>query len=90
LFELAHIGVLSRAGHAMTESDALAAEVRARRTSDPTALRQAAAGQVVEIRVSALEISATRIRSELAAGREPRYLVPEALLTDPSLLAGYR
>ena len=48
------------------------------------------AGHVIDIAVSALEISATHIRSELAAGREPRYLVADALLNDAALLAPYR
>jgi nicotinate-nucleotide adenylyltransferase len=89
LFDLAHIGVLSRAGHEIVESDELAAESRPRRIADPSMLAQSVAGRVVEIRVSALEISATHIRNELAAGREPRYLVPDSLLADPDLLAVY-
>ena len=89
LFELAHIGVLSRAGHELVESAALATERRDRRSRDPSALHDRAAGRVIEIRVSALEISATHVRSELAAGREPRFLVPAALLADPSLLSVY-
>uniref|UniRef100_A0A0S6Z0S3 Nicotinate-nucleotide adenylyltransferase n=1 Tax=Mizugakiibacter sediminis TaxID=1475481 RepID=A0A0S6Z0S3_9GAMM len=40
--------------------------------------------------MTALDISASRVRALLAAGREPRYLVPEALLADPALLAPYR
>jgi nicotinate-nucleotide adenylyltransferase len=89
LFELAHIGVLSRAGHEISESEALAAASRARRTIDPSALARSAAGQVIEIRVSALEISSTHIRNELADGRQPRFLVPDGLLVEPSLLAPY-
>ena len=73
LFELAHIGVLSRAGHEISESEALAAATRARRISDPFVLARSGAGQVIEIRVSALEISSTHIRHELASGRQPRF-----------------
>jgi nicotinate-nucleotide adenylyltransferase len=40
--------------------------------------------------VSALGISATRIRALLAEGRQPRWLVPDALLDDPTLLQPYR
>ncbi|MEO7936400.1 MAG: nicotinate-nucleotide adenylyltransferase [Dokdonella sp.] len=90
LFDLAHIGVLNRAGHEMTESAELSEQVGARRTSSPADLAQRAFGLVIQIRVSALEISATQIRNELAAGREPHYLVPDAILADRSLLAPYR
>ncbi len=90
LFDLAHIGVLTRAGHEITESPELAAQTRVRKISFASDLQRSAFGSVIEIRVSALEISATHIRRELAAGREPRYLVPSSLLTDPGLLAPYR
>jgi len=90
LFELAHIGVLTRAGHAIIESPELSGQIHVRRITAAADLRQSAHGLVIEIRVSALEISATHIRNELAAGREPRFLVPSGLLVDPLLLAAYR
>ena len=90
LFDLAHIGVLTRAGHEITESAELAEQTRDRRVVSVADLRQSASGSVIDIRVSALEISATHIRSELAAGREPRYLVPASLLAEADLLALYR
>ncbi len=90
LFDLAHIAVLTRAGHEITETPELIEQINTRRASSPTDLQKAAFGRVIEIPVSALEISATHIRSELAAGREPRFLVPSDLLGDPGLLAPYR
>ena len=90
LFDLAHVGVLTRGGHAAHEPAELAAEADPRRTRDAAALANAAAGHVIELRVSALDISATRIRADLAAGREPRWLLADALLGEPSLLAAYR
>jgi nicotinate-nucleotide adenylyltransferase len=89
LFELAHIGVLTRAGHEPDESAALHGKVHARRTTRVADLCSSAAGRVIELRVSQLEISATHIRSELAAGREPRYLLADRLLANASLLAAY-
>ncbi|MCB1578527.1 MAG: nicotinate-nucleotide adenylyltransferase [Xanthomonadales bacterium] len=89
LFGLAHIGVLTRAGHEACEPDELQQQVATRRTSSTADLLAAPAGRVIDIRVSALEISATEVRNELAAGRQPRYLVPDALLADPSLLSVY-
>jgi nicotinate-nucleotide adenylyltransferase len=90
LFELAHIGVLTRPGHSPVFTDALQREVQARRIDSVETIAATPAGHVIDIAVSALEISATHIRSELAAGREPRYLVADALLNDAALLAPYR
>jgi len=90
LFELSHIGVLSRPGVARHWAAPLADEVAARRAADPGQLRREPAGKIVELEVTPLDISATRIRALLAAGRDPRYLLPEALFDDPALLAPYR
>lgn len=90
LFDLAHIGVLTRAGHEINESSELAAQTGARRITTAAELQKSASGSIIDIRVSALEISATHVRNELGAGREPRYLVPCALLADPLLLMPYR
>jgi nicotinate-nucleotide adenylyltransferase len=90
LFDLAHIGVLTRAGQRAGEPTALAEEASPRRVDRVSVLAASAAGRVIDLHVSALDISATHIRNELAAGREPRYLVANALLDDPALLAPYR
>ncbi len=90
LFELAHIGVLTRPGVPMAPSPALHAFIRERQVDEPGALRESPCGRVWPIAVTALDISASAVRAELAAGRTPRYLVPEALLADPALLAPYR
>lgn len=90
LFEAAHLGVLSRPGVAARLPDALEREVAGRRIADASALRALPAGKVVELAVTPLEISATRIRELLAAGRDPRYLLPAGLFDDPALLAPYR
>lgn len=90
LFELAHICVLTRPAQIPDMPDELEAEVAMRRTADIGLLRSEPAGRVLDMVVSALGISATRIRALLAHGREPRWLVPDALLADPLLLAPYR
>ena len=89
LFGLAHIGVLTRAGHEAREPVELQQQVARRRTSCVADLLTSPAGRVIDIRVSALEISATQVRKELAAGREPRFLVPDGLLANRALLAAY-
>lgn len=90
LFGLAHIGVLSRPGVAPLLADELEHEVAGRRVAGAADLRRSPAGKVIELTVTPLEISATRIRQLLAAGRDPRYLLPAGLFDDPSLLAPYR
>jgi nicotinate-nucleotide adenylyltransferase len=90
LFGLAHICVLTRPAQIPAMPEALAAEVAARKTGSLAALCESPAGKVLDMVVSALGISATRIRALLAEGREPRWLVPQALIDDVALLAPYR
>ncbi|KAB2899056.1 MAG: nicotinate-nucleotide adenylyltransferase [Xanthomonadales bacterium] len=90
LFAHAHIGVLTRPGHGGVLPTELRTRIASRRASDPASLRETPCGRVLPIMVTPLDISATRIRELLAAGHEPRYLVPDALLADPALLAAYR
>jgi nicotinate-nucleotide adenylyltransferase len=90
LFELAHVGVLSRPGVGTPLPAALEHELQARRLADLGALAQLPAGRIVQLEVTPLEISATRIRALLAAGRDPRYLLPAGLFQDPELLRAYR
>ena len=90
LFELAHIGVLSRPGEQATLPEELQRETADRWVDDATSLQSAPAGQVMALSVTPLEISATRIRQLLAAGREPRYQLPSELFGAPELLSPYR
>jgi len=91
LFDYAHIGVLTRPGHEIaTLPTELRIKVASRRASDPNALLASPCGRVLPMPVTPLEISATEVRAVLAAGGEPRYLMPDAVLEDPRLLAPYR
>jgi nicotinate-nucleotide adenylyltransferase len=90
LFALAHIGVLSRPGVSAALPEELEAEVAPRRTTRVDALRTQPGGKVIDLAVTPLEVSATRIRQLLADGRDPRYLLPAGLFGDPALLAPYR
>jgi len=90
LFDVAHIGVLSRPGVAASLPDELEREVAGRRIAGAADLRGLPAGKLIELAVTPLEISATRIRDLLAAGREPRYLLPSGLFDDSGLLSPYR
>jgi nicotinate-nucleotide adenylyltransferase len=90
LFDLAHVCVLTRAGHLRSLPGVLAEAVAARRATGVAELRSEAAGRVIELAVTPLDISATRVRALLAEGRAPRWLVPDALFDEPSLLSAYR
>jgi nicotinate-nucleotide adenylyltransferase len=90
LFELAHIVALTRPGHAAAWPAQLTAAANPHRTDAAGKLCAMPAGYVFELPVTPLEISASRIRALLAAGREPRWLLPQALLADAQTLAVYR
>jgi nicotinate-nucleotide adenylyltransferase len=85
LFELAHIAVAHRpgtgGGHWQADLSAdLAAEFAARHTPNCSSLRAAPAGRIVVGTITQLDISASHIRALLAAGRDPRYLLPDSVL----------
>lgn len=90
LFELAHVGVLSRPGDPLAWPQALQAAVEGRRVETFDAVHARPAGCVIWLDVTPLAISATRIRDLLAVGRLPRYLLPDGLFDHPDLLAPYR
>jgi nicotinate-nucleotide adenylyltransferase len=90
LFGLAHVGVLTRPGHVLSLPPELAEEVAQREVAQADRLHAGPSGHVLRIAITQLEISATRIRALLRDGRSPRWLLPEALLADPALLAPYR
>lgn len=90
LFELAHVGVLTRPGHNGVLPTELRTKIASRRCTETRFVHEAPAGRVIAIPVTPLDISATQVRALLAAGREPRYLMPDALFADPGLLAPYR
>jgi nicotinate-nucleotide adenylyltransferase len=83
LFELSHIAVASRASQSFDPDalpPALAAEYGKRHRESPACLTESAAGCIVHFAMSALDISASRIRRMLARGASPRYLLPDTVL----------
>ena len=89
LFDLAHVAMLTRPGRTEPWSAELLAEAAPRRASDAEELRRSSHGRVLSLPVTPLDISATAVRALLASGREPRWLMPDALLAG-SLLDVYR
>lgn len=89
LFDVAHLGVLTRPGSPLPWPPALRAAIHAR-VVEPARLGEVAAGHVAALPVTPLEISATRVRELLAAGQLPRYLLPYGLVEHAAWLAPYR
>ena len=82
LFDLAHIAVAERPRFQM-RAGALAGELAAeyaRRSTEASALARTPAGAITTFAMTPLDISASAIRAGLAAGRTPRYLLPDAVL----------
>lgn len=79
LLDLAHVVVAPRPGWVPPADGVLGELLAARRTSDVEVLQKAKAGRIYVQPVTQLEISSTELRELLAAGRDPRYLVPDAV-----------
>lgn len=85
LFELAHLAVAHRPGFpperwAEHMPAALAREFAARRAGMPAGVQEQAAGHIVVVPVTALDISASGIRERLAAHASVRYLLPDPVI----------
>ncbi|QOC22102.1 nicotinate-nucleotide adenylyltransferase [Wenzhouxiangella sp. AB-CW3] len=80
LFELAHLVVMKRPRSRPRYPDAVARELAPRRARSTAALMNEPAGRVRNLEVTQLAISSTDIRNRLAAGRDPRFLLPATVL----------
>ncbi len=80
LFELAHLVVMKRPRSRPRYPEAVAEELNARRVRSTAAVMNEPAGRVRYLEVTQLAISSTDIRNQLAAGRDPRFLLPATVL----------
>ncbi len=78
LLELAHLVVIARPGWE-APTGGVVGEWLQQHAAGPEALRDAPCGCVVTMELRQLAISATEIRAMIAAGRSPRYLLPDAV-----------
>ncbi|BBP01871.1 nicotinate-nucleotide adenylyltransferase [Sulfuriferula nivalis] len=84
LFDLSHIAIAHRPGYPQSTwkdnmPEALRDELE-KRLAHPDDVKSCAAGLIVMRPITALDISATHIRDTLRGGRNPRYLLPDAVL----------
>ena len=79
ILDLAHVVVMGRPGFARSTPGPLAGIVEARESTGREALHAEPAGRVLFQEVTRLDISSSAIRSLLAQGGDPRFLVPEAV-----------
>lgn len=83
LFDLAHIAVAHRPGSPLELghlAPPLAEACSGRLVNDPAALAGCRAGFVTRLETTALDVSATGVRTRLAAGASVRYLLTDAVL----------
>ena len=79
LLTLAHLVVVARPGWEHPDAGTVADWLNAHLSGEASILQRAPAGGVVLKTLRQLPISATEIRRLIAAGRSPRYLVPDAV-----------
>ncbi|HQU14966.1 MAG: nicotinate-nucleotide adenylyltransferase [Gammaproteobacteria bacterium] len=76
---LCHFVVVQRPGWEPPRDGAAADLLRAGETRDPAQLKRAGGGQVLRHTVTQLDVSASRIRTAIQAGKSPRFLLPDAV-----------
>ena len=79
LLELSHIVVAHRPGWRAPDMGTLGELLAARGTHRVDDLHETSAGRIYIHDVTQLEISSTEIRELVAAGRDPRFLTPDAV-----------
>jgi nicotinate-nucleotide adenylyltransferase len=78
--KLCHLVVMQRPGGRWPQQGPIAELLGNARTSELGRLRDRPAGCVFQVPVTQMAVSSTQIRDLLAAGKSPRYLLPDAVL----------
>lgn len=81
LITLCHLIVIGRPGFVLPHPSALPVFAQEKIIEDATKLQKASAGYVYFPKVTPLSISSTAIRKQLSEGFNPRYLLPDAVLS---------
>lgn len=82
LFEYAHIILVERPGVDPPLPAAASEALEYRQSADPDELADTLAGRIHVCHPPPLDISASRIRTLLAEGRSPRFLLPDVVLEE--------
>ena len=79
ILKLSHLIIAHRPQYQLPQTGIVADLLKQRLKPHSSALHECMAGNIVLHPVTSLEISATDIRKQIASGRNPRYLLPEAV-----------
>ncbi|MGH8378605.1 MAG: nicotinate-nucleotide adenylyltransferase [Gammaproteobacteria bacterium] len=79
IFEFAHVIVAHRPGWVLQSGGDLAETIHRRRAASLREILSETAGRILLQPVTQLEISSTQVRAGIAAGGDPRYLVPDTV-----------
>ena len=82
IMQLAHLVVMQRPGHSLPDDRVLREFTQRRQATKRTQLQESAAGRVMLLPVTQLEISASDIRQRIQQGGSARYLLPEPVLEE--------
>lgn len=79
LLDYCHLVVMLRPGSVLVQQGPVGELLRARQCSDLAQLKQVPQGLIYSLEVTALDISATQIRRQLAQGHSPQFLLPDSV-----------
>ena len=79
ILNIAHIIVAHRPGWKLPGTGELGELLAAHGTDDSADLHKEPCGRIFDHAVTQLEIASTEIRELIAAGRDPRFLMPDAV-----------
>lgn len=80
LFELCHLVIMTRPESHSSYTSEVAQQIQQRKTPSAVQLHHSGGGLVLPLPVTKLAISSTGIRSQIAAGKSPRFLLPDTVL----------
>jgi nicotinate-nucleotide adenylyltransferase len=80
ILDLAHLIVAHRPHYEIPKTGIVADLLKNRLKSTPSVLQESLAGHILLHPVTALDISATDIRKQIASGQNPRFLLPDSVL----------
>ncbi len=79
ILKLAHLIIAHRPQYHLPQTGIIAELLKERLKHHSSAVHESLSGHIVLHPVTPLEISATDIRKQIAAGKNPRYLLPDAV-----------